>query len=60
MTEVRMHYMDLLAACRIAAAQARKDGMPMCAARHEADATALETALALANNKSREIKVVFY
>jgi hypothetical protein len=36
--------MDALAAFRIAAIQARRDGMPICAKRHEEDAAALERA----------------
>ena len=43
-TAISIHYMDLLAALRIAALQAHDDRMPICAARHEAQAADLEAA----------------
>lgn len=58
MIQVRVHYMDLLAACRVAAEQARRDGMPICAARHDADAEALEKAYA-ARGEREEMVVTF-
>lgn len=58
--EVKVHYMDALAAFRVAAAQARDDGMPICAARHEADAAALESAYDLARERGERLIISFY
>lgn len=43
--ELKLHAMDVLAAFRVAALQARRDGMPLCAKRHEDDAEALDQLL---------------